>query len=87
MLRRFSTFIDLVIQVIIIFLNQIMDNMGMRIKIIDWITIIALSALVVIQAYWLFNQYKYTLTQYEGELFEQTIRIAQLDKDLRKKIT
>lgn len=84
MQRRFSTIIDLVIQVISIFLNQIKDTMGTRIKIIYWITIIALSAMVVIQAYWLFYQYKYTLKQYEGELFEQTIRIAQMDNNLRK---
>jgi two-component system phosphate regulon sensor histidine kinase PhoR len=60
--------------------------METRIKIIYWLTIIALAALVVIQGYWLFNQYTYTLVQYEGELFEKTIHVGQMDRNLRKEL-
>lgn len=58
--------------------------MSKRIKIIYCLTIIALVTLVIIQGYWLFNQYVYTLNQYENELFEKTIEVGKIDRKLRK---
>jgi two-component system phosphate regulon sensor histidine kinase PhoR len=58
--------------------------MEKRIKIIYWLTIIALIALVAIQGYWLFNQYIYTLEQYENELFQKSIEAGQKDKEVRR---
>jgi two-component system phosphate regulon sensor histidine kinase PhoR len=58
--------------------------MNTQIKIIYWLTIIALFVLVLIQGHWLFNQYVYTLKQYETELFEKTIQISEADRYLRK---
>lgn len=60
--------------------------MGARIKVIHWLTIVALVALVAVQGYWLFNQYVYTLKQYEDELFERTIAVSKKDRDLRKEL-
>lgn len=47
---------------------------------------IALIALVINQAYWLFNQYVYVLQQYESELYQKTIDIAVTDKEVRKEL-
>ncbi len=69
-----------------VFLCQIDLRMEKRIKIIYWLTTIALVALVAIQGYWLFNQYIYTLQKYEEELFQETIEVSQIDRVLRKKL-
>jgi two-component system phosphate regulon sensor histidine kinase PhoR len=60
--------------------------MEKRVKIIHWLTAIALIALVIIQGYWLFNQYIYVLQQYESELYRKTIDAAVADKALRKEL-
>lgn len=57
--------------------------MEKRVKIIYWLTVIALITLVVIQGYWLFNQYVYTLQKYEDELFLKTIDVITIDRRLR----
>ncbi|MDD4114512.1 MAG: HAMP domain-containing sensor histidine kinase, partial [Massilibacteroides sp.] len=58
--------------------------MEKRIKIIYRFTIVALIALVVVQGYWLFNQYVYTLQKYENELFQKTIDVTATDRELRR---
>lgn len=45
---------------------------------------IALIALVIIQSYWLYNQYVFIIQQYESELYDKTIDLALVDKELRK---
>lgn len=58
--------------------------MNKRIKVLHLLTIIALLALIVLQAYWLFNQYVYNLQQYEDQLFAKIIGLAEKDNNLRK---
>jgi two-component system phosphate regulon sensor histidine kinase PhoR len=60
--------------------------MEKRIKIIHWLTAVALIALVIIQGYWLFNQYVYALQQYEEELFRKTLDTGLSDRELRKEL-
>ncbi|MDD2642853.1 MAG: sensor histidine kinase, partial [Bacteroidales bacterium] len=60
--------------------------MEKQIKIIYRLTTIALVALILIQGYWLFNQYRYTLQKYEDELFQKTIGVIAIDTDLRRKL-
>lgn len=60
--------------------------MEKRIKILYWLTIIALGTLVVIQGYWLLNQYIYTLQRYEEESYQQIINVIEADRELRKKL-
>lgn len=61
-------------------------RMERRIKTLYWLTIVALLLLVSLQGYWLFNQYVHNLKQYEDELFEKTIEVSQIDRDLRKQL-
>jgi two-component system phosphate regulon sensor histidine kinase PhoR len=60
--------------------------MEKRIKMIRWLTIFALIALVIIQGYWLTNQYIYILQLHEDELFQKTVELCQKDKVLRKEL-
>jgi len=58
--------------------------MEKRLKIIHWLTVIALITLVGMQGYWLVNQYIYTLKQYEEELFRKTIDLMAQNMESRK---
>lgn len=60
--------------------------MEKRIKIIHWLTAVALAALVVTQGYWLINRYTYSLQQYEEELYWKTMDAGTEDKQLRKEL-
>ncbi|MDR3056711.1 MAG: HAMP domain-containing histidine kinase [Prevotella sp.] len=60
--------------------------MERRIKILYWLTVVALLLLVLLQGYWLFNQYVHTLKQYENELFDKTIEVSQIDREVRKRL-
>lgn len=66
--------------------NRDSDKVEKQIKIIYRLTTIALVALILIQGYWLFNQYRYTLQKYEDELFQKTISVIAIDTDLRRKL-
>lgn len=60
--------------------------MEKRIQIIRWLTIAALTALVVLQGFWLTNQYIYTLRLHEEELFQKTVDVCIKDKAQRKEL-
>lgn len=59
--------------------------MEKRIKIIYWLTILVTIALLIMQGYWLFGQYKYALQKYEDELFKKTIDIGEIYREQRRK--
>jgi two-component system, OmpR family, phosphate regulon sensor histidine kinase PhoR len=66
--------------------EKAVDRMEKRIKILYRITIIALLSLIVTQGYWLVNQYVYTLQKYEDELYQETLKVATIDKANREKL-
>jgi hypothetical protein len=57
-----------------------------QIKRIFILTITASLAMIAAQAYWLFNQYLYSLQQTENELFEKTLTVAEADRKLRSEL-
>jgi len=61
-------------------------RMEKRIRIIRWLTVFALIALVIIQGYWLTNQYRYTLQLHEEELFQKTVELFAEDRHQRKEL-
>ncbi len=60
--------------------------MEKRVKIIHWLTAVALVTLVATQGYWLFNRYVYSLQQYEEELYQKTTDAGREDKLVRKEL-
>ncbi|HML85357.1 MAG TPA: hypothetical protein PKE52_09370, partial [Bacteroidales bacterium] len=68
----------------LVLLRQIDFIIEKHVKIIHWLMAIALIALVIIQSYWLYNQYVFVIQQYESELYDKTIDLALVDKELRK---
>ncbi len=68
----------------LVLLLQIDYSIEKHVKIIHWLMAIALIALVIIQSYWLYNQYVFVIQQYESELYDKTIDLALVDKELRK---
>lgn len=59
--------------------------MEKHIKMIYRLTVIALLGLMVLQGNWLYNQYVYTLRQYEDELSRALLDAIVADIDLRSK--
>ncbi|MDR0364636.1 MAG: HAMP domain-containing histidine kinase [Bacteroidales bacterium] len=57
--------------------------MEKRIKIIYRLTVITILGLISIQAYWLYNQYVYTLDQYEEELYQTILKTIETDRERR----
>lgn len=68
----------------LVLLRQIDSGIEKHVKIIHWLMAIALIALVIIQSYWLYNQYVFVIQQYESELYDKTIDLAIVDRELRK---
>lgn len=58
--------------------------MDRRIKIVYIITIVSLILLMIIQGYWLMNQYEYALKRYKDELFIKTWKTWEKDFQLRR---
>ena len=58
--------------------------MEKRIKILHWLTIVAIIAFCMMQCYWLYNRYIYTLESYEDELYNSVLDVMQEEHNIRK---
>ena len=58
--------------------------MEKRIKILHWLTIVAIVAFCMMQCYWLYNRYIYTLQSYEDELYSSVLDVMQEEHNIRK---
>ena len=58
--------------------------MEKRIKILHWLTIVAIVAFCMMQCYWLYNRYIYTLQSYEDELYSRVLDVMQEEHNIRK---
>lgn len=60
--------------------------MEKRIKILHWLTIVAIIAFCLMQCYWLYNRYVYTLENHEEELYKSVLNVMQEERNIRKSI-
>ena len=60
--------------------------MEKRIKILHWLTIVAIVAFCMMQCYWLYNRYIYTLESYEEELYSSVLDVMQEEREMRKSV-
>lgn len=60
--------------------------MEKRIKILHWLTIVAIIAFCLMQCYWLYNRYVYTLENHEEALYKSVLNVMQEDRNIRKSI-
>ena len=60
--------------------------MEKRIKILHWLTIVAIIAFCLMQCYWLYNRYVYTLENREEELYKSVLNVMQEERNIRKSI-
>lgn len=60
--------------------------MEKRIKILHWLTIIAIIAFCWMQCYWLYNRYVYTLENHEEALYKSVLNVMQEERNIRKSI-
>ena len=60
--------------------------MEKRIKILHWLTIIAIIAFCWMQCYWLYNRYVYTLETHKEELYKSVLDVMQEERNIRKSI-
>lgn len=60
--------------------------MEKRIKILYWLTIVAIIAFCLMQCYWLYNRYVYTLENHEEELYKSVLNVMQEERNIRKSI-
>lgn len=60
--------------------------MEKRIKILHWLTIVVIIAFCMMQCYWLYNRYIYTLQSYEDELYSSVLDVMQEEHNMRKAI-
>lgn len=58
--------------------------MEKRIKILHWLTIVAIVAFCMMQCYWLYNRYIYALQSYEDELYSRVLDVMQEEHNIRK---
>lgn len=58
--------------------------MEKRIKILHWLTIVAIVAFCMMQCYWLYNRYIYTLQSYEDELYSSVLDVMKEEHNIRK---
>lgn len=58
--------------------------MEKRIKILHWLTIVAIIAFCMMQCYWLYNRYIYTLESYEDDLYNSVLDVMQEEHNIRK---
>lgn len=60
--------------------------MEKRIKILHWLTIVAIIAFCLMQCYWLYNRYVYTLENHEEALYKSVLNVMQEERNIRKSI-
>ena len=60
--------------------------MEKRIKILHWLTIAAIITFCMMQCYWLYNRYIYTLESHEEELYKTVLNVMQEERNIRKSI-
>ena len=60
--------------------------MEKRIKILHGLTIVAIIAFCMMQCYWLYNRYIYTLESYEDELYSRVLDVMQEEHNIRKSV-
>ena len=60
--------------------------MEKRIKILHWLTIVAIVAFCMMQCYWIYNSYVYTLENHEEELYETVLDVMQDEQAIRKSV-
>lgn len=60
--------------------------MEKRIKILNWLTIVAIVAFCLMQCYWLYNRYVFTLDSYEEELYKTVLDVMQEEREIRKSV-
>lgn len=60
--------------------------MEKRMKILHWLTIVAIIAFCLMQCYWLYNRYVYTLENHEEALYKSVLNVMQEDRNIRKSI-
>ena len=60
--------------------------MEKRIKILHWLTIAAIFTFCMMQCYWLYNRYIYTLESHEEELYKTVLNVMQEERNIRKSI-
>lgn len=58
--------------------------MEKRIKILHWLTIIAIISFCWMQCYWLYNRYEYTLETHEEVLYKSVLDVMQEEHNIRK---
>ncbi len=58
--------------------------MEKRIKILHWLTIVAIIAFCLMQCYWLYNRYEYTLETHEEALYNSVLDVMQEEHNIRK---
>ena len=59
-------------------------SMEKRIKILHGLTIGAILAFCMMQSYWLYHRYSYTLETHENELYETVLEVMQEEREVRK---
>ena len=57
-----------------------------RIKVLHWLTIVAIVTFCAMQCYWLYTRYTYTLENHEEELYESVLDVMQEERDIRKSV-
>lgn len=57
-----------------------------RIKVLHWLTIVAIVVFCMMQCYWLYNRYIYTLESHEEELYKCVLDVMQEERNLRKSV-
>ena len=60
--------------------------MEKRIKILHWLTIASIITFCMMQCYWLYNRYVYTLENHEEELYKSVLNVMQEERNIRKSI-
>lgn len=60
--------------------------MEKRIKILHWLTIVAIVAFCTMQCYWLYNRYVYALESHEEELYKTVLDVMQEEHEARKSV-
>lgn len=60
--------------------------MEKRIKILHWLTISAIVAFCLMQCYWLYSRYTYTLESHEEELYRTVLDVMQEEREIRKSV-
>ncbi len=60
--------------------------MEKRIKILHWLTIVAIVAFCMMQCYWLYNRYIYTLENCKDELYNRVLDVMKEEHSIRKSV-